>query len=124
MRTGPEGTQRKEGLRSTQGLRFDGGLDDLGLDDLGLAVQTVAGFLGALAAPGRTTNMVWFSRSQPGGLVGGAFLRSAAIAIVTGSGSQNPPTTVELAILRALTGAGAILMFAVGFLKGGGSAAP
>jgi NhaP-type Na+/H+ or K+/H+ antiporter len=47
----------------------------------------------------------------------GVFLQTAAVTIVTGSGSQNPSTTAEIAVTHALTGAvaGAILMFTVGF---------
>ena len=94
----------------------------------GLAVQTVAGFLGAhAAATAAHEHGFGFLGHSLAGLVGGAFsgifLQSAAITIVTGSGSQNPPTTVELAVIHALTGAvaGGILMFAVGFLRSGGS---
>jgi hypothetical protein len=37
---------------------------------------------------------------------------------VTGSGSQNPSTVAEIAVIHVLTGAvvGAILMLAIGFL--------
>jgi hypothetical protein len=94
----------------------------------GLAVQTVAGFVGAHAAAGAAHEHGFgFIGHSLAGLVGGAlsgtFLQSAATTIVTGSGSQTPPTTVELAVIHALTGAvaGAILMFAVGFLRSGDS---
>ena len=88
----------------------------------GLAVQTVAGLLGAHAAAGAAHEYrVGFVGHSVAGLVGGAlggiFLHTAAVTIVTGSGSQNPSTTVEIAAIHALTGAvaGAIMMFAVGF---------
>jgi hypothetical protein len=89
----------------------------------GLAVQTFAGFLGAHAAAGAAHEYrVGFVGHSLAGLVGGAlsgtFLQTAAVTIVTGSGSQNPSTAVEIAVIHALTGAaaGAILMFVVGFL--------
>jgi len=68
----------------------------------GLAVETVAGFIGAHAAASAAHEHEFgFLGHSLAGLVGGAlsgtFLQSAAITIVTGSGSQNPPTTVELA---------------------------
>jgi membrane protein DedA with SNARE-associated domain len=91
----------------------------------GLAIQTVAGLLGAHAAAGAAhEHRFGFIGHSIAGLVGGAlsgaFLQEAAVTIVTGSGSQNPSTTIELAIIHALTGAvaGGILMFAVGFLQG------
>jgi hypothetical protein len=89
----------------------------------GLVVQTIAGFLGAHAAAGAAHEYrVGFVGHSLVGLVGGAlsgtFLQTAAVTIVTGSGSQNPSTTAEIAVIHALTGAvaGAILMFAVGFV--------
>jgi|SRR6516165_2736321 hypothetical protein len=89
-----------------------------------LAAQTVAGFHGAHAAASAAHEHGFgFLGHSLAGLVGGAlsgtFLQSAVLTIVTGSGSQNPSTTVELAVLHALTGAvaGGILMFVVRFLK-------
>ncbi len=89
----------------------------------GLVVQTTAGFLGAHATAGAAHEYrVGFVGRSLAGLVGGAlsgtFLQTAAVTIVTGSGSQNPSTAVEIAVIHALTGAvaGAITMFAVGFL--------
>jgi hypothetical protein len=90
----------------------------------GLAVQTVAGFFGAHAAASAAHgHRFGFIGHSITGLIGdglsGAFLQQAAVTIVTGSGSENPSTTVELAVIHALTGAvaAAILMFAVGFIK-------
>ena len=53
-----------------------------------------------------------------GGAFSGVFLQQVAATIVTGSGSLNPATSVDLAVIYALSGAvaGAILMFAVGFV--------
>jgi hypothetical protein len=89
----------------------------------GLAVQTVARFLGAHAAAGAAHEYrIDFVGHSLAGFVGGALsgacLQTAAVTIVTGSGSQNPSTTSEIAVIHALTGAvaGPILMFAVGFL--------
>jgi hypothetical protein len=89
----------------------------------GLVVQTIAGFLGAHAAAGAAHEYrVGFVGHSVAGLVGGAFsgtfLQTAALTIVTGSGSQNPSTAVEIAAIHVLTGAaaGAILMLAVGFI--------
>ncbi|SDS31129.1 hypothetical protein [Bradyrhizobium canariense] len=75
----------------------------------GLAIQTVAGVSDRLRRA---------EAGLVGGALSGAFLQTAAVIIVTGSGSQNPSTTTEIAVIHALTGAvaGAILMFAVGFL--------
>jgi uncharacterized membrane protein YeaQ/YmgE (transglycosylase-associated protein family) len=75
----------------------------------GLVVQTIAGFLGAHAAAGAAHEYrVGFVGHSLAGLVGGAlsgtFLQRAALTIVTGSGSQNPSTTVEIAAIHALTG--------------------
>jgi hypothetical protein len=96
-----------------------------------LAVQTIAGFLGAHAAAGAAHEYRFgFIGHSIAGLVGGAlsgaFLQEAAVTIVTGSGSQNPSTVAEIAVIQALTGAvaGGILMLAVGLWRGGGSAAP
>ena len=54
-----------------------------------------------------------------GGALSGAFLQEAALTIVTGNGSQNPSTAVEIVVTQALTGAvaGGILTFVVGFLR-------
>lgn len=97
----------------------------------GLVVQTVAGFCGAHAAASAAhEHRFGFIGHSLTGLIGGAlsgaFLQEAAVTIVTGSGSENPSTTVELAVIHALTGAvaGAILMFAVGFVKSARSERP
>jgi len=89
----------------------------------GLAIQTIAGFLGAHAAAVAAHEYRFgFLGHSLTGLVGGAlsgfFLQTAAIKIVAGDGSQNPSTPVEIAVIHALAGAfaGAILMFAVGFV--------
>jgi hypothetical protein len=93
-----------------------------------LAVWTVAGFFGAHAAASAAhEHRFGFIGHSLIGLVGGAlsgaFLQKAAVTIVTGSGSQNPSTAVEIAVTHALAGAlaGAILMLAIGFLIGSGS---
>jgi hypothetical protein len=88
----------------------------------GLAVETVAGFLGAHAAAivGHE-HRFGFAGHSLAGLAGGAlsgfFLQTAAITIVAGGGSQNPSTPVEIAVIHVLAGAvaGAIVMFGVGF---------
>ena len=89
----------------------------------GLAVQTVAGFFGAHAAASAAhEHRFGFIGHSLTGLIGGAlsgaFLQQAAVTIVTGSGSQNPSTVAEIAVIHVLTGAvvGAILMLAIGFL--------
>jgi hypothetical protein len=89
----------------------------------GLAVQTVAGFFGAHAAASAAhEHRFGFIGHSLTGLVGGAlsgaFLQEAAVTIVTGSGSQNPSTVAEIAVVHVLTGsvAGAILTLAIGFL--------
>jgi hypothetical protein len=89
----------------------------------GLAVQMVAGFFGAHAAASAAHEYRFgFIGHSITGLVGGAlsgaFLQQAAVTIVTGSGSQNPSTTAEIAVIHILTGAvaGVILTLAVGFL--------
>ena len=88
----------------------------------GLIVQTIAGFFGAHAAASAAhEHRFGFIGHSIAGLVGGAlsgaFLQDAALTMVTGSGSQNPSTAAEIAVIHALTGAaaGGILMLAVGF---------
>ncbi|WP_454633923.1 hypothetical protein [Bradyrhizobium cenepequi] len=90
-----------------------------------MAVQTVTGFLGAHAAASAAHEhrFGFLGHSLAGlfsGALSGAFLQSAAVTVVTGSGTQNPSTTVELAVIHLLTGAvaGGILMFVIGFIKG------
>ena len=90
----------------------------------GLIVQTIAGFVGGHAAASAAhEHRFGFIGHSITGLVGGAlsgaFLQEAAVTMVTASGSQNQATIVELAVIHALTGAvaGAILTFAVGFVK-------
>jgi hypothetical protein len=73
----------------------------------GSAVQTVAGFLGGQAAASAAhEHRFGFLGHSLAGLVGGAlsgiFLQPAVFTIVTGSGSQNASTTVEIAVLHAL----------------------
>ena len=89
----------------------------------GLVAQTVPGFFGAHAAASAAhEHRFGFIGHSLTGLVGGAlsgaFLQQAAVTIVTGSGSQNPPTVAEIAVIQVLTGAvaGSILMLAIGFL--------
>jgi hypothetical protein len=89
----------------------------------GLAVQTVAGFFGAHAAASAAhEHRFGFIGHSVTGLIGGAlsgaFLQEAAVTIVTGSGSENPSTVVEIAVIQVLTGAvaGAIVTLAIGFL--------
>jgi hypothetical protein len=88
-----------------------------------LIVQAVAGFSGAHAAASAVhEHRFGFIGHSIAGLVGGAqsgaFLQEYALTVVTGSGSQNPSTPAEIAVIHALTGvvAGGILMLAVGFL--------
>ena len=82
----------------------------------------IAGFCGAhAAASAAREHHFGFIGHCIAGLVGGAlsgtFLQEIAIAIVTGSGSQNPSTAAEIVMTHLLTGAvaGGILIFAVGF---------
>jgi len=96
----------------------------------GLAVQTIAGFCGAHAAASaahehRFGFIVHSITGLVGGALSGTFLQEAAVTIVTGSGSQNPSTAVEILVTHVLTGAvaGAILMSAIGLWRGGGSPA-
>jgi uncharacterized membrane protein YeaQ/YmgE (transglycosylase-associated protein family) len=87
-----------------------------------LGIQTVAGFVGAHAAAGASHehNFGLIGHSLVG-LVGGAisgyFLQTAALTMVTGSGSLMEPRAADVFIIQGLTGAivGAICMFAVGF---------
>ncbi len=97
----------------------------------GLAVQTIAGFFGAHAAASAAhEHRFGFIGHSLAGLVGGglsgAFLQEAAVTIVTGSGSQNPSTVAEIAVIQMLTGvvAGAILTLAIGFLIAARSGGP
>jgi hypothetical protein len=92
----------------------------------GLAVQIVAGFLGAHAAAGASHEHGFgFVGHSLAGLVGGAlsgaFLQTAAITVVTGSGSLNSEVAVDTAVIHVITGAvaGAIAMFAVAIVKKG-----
>jgi hypothetical protein len=89
---------------------------------MGLAVQAVAGFFGAHAAASAAhEHRFGFIGHSVTGIVGGAlsgaFLQQA-VTSVTGSGSQNPSTVAEIAVIQVLTGAvaGAILTLAIGFL--------
>jgi|HubBroStandDraft_4_1064222.scaffolds.fasta_scaffold1136777_1 hypothetical protein len=92
----------------------------------GLAVQIVAGFLGAHAAASAShEHHFGFAGHSLAGLTGGAlsgtFLQTAAITLVTGSGSHNPEVAVDTAVIHVMTGAvmGAIAMFAVAMYKKG-----
>jgi predicted alpha/beta hydrolase len=89
-----------------------------------LIVQTVAGFFFAARAAATAAHEHPFGfighsiTGLVGGVLSGAFLQEATVTIVTGSGSQNPSTEAETAVIQALTGAaaGGILMLAIGFL--------
>ena len=88
----------------------------------GLAVQTIAGFLGAHAAAiaAHEYRFGFIGHSLSGlaaGALSGAFLQEAAVTIVTGSGSQNLLTLPQIAVAHVLTGAvaGGILTLAIGF---------
>ncbi|MBR0798711.1 hypothetical protein JQ615_25305 [Bradyrhizobium jicamae] len=88
----------------------------------GLAVQTVAGLLGAHAIAGaaREYRFGFVGHSLAGivgGALSGAFLQGAAVTIVTGNGSQNLLTVPQMAVAHVLTGAvaGGILTLAIGF---------
>jgi hypothetical protein len=91
----------------------------------GLAVQTIAGFLGAhAAATAAHEHRFGFLGHSLVGLVGGAlsgtFLQTIAATIVNGGGAENTARPVDIAVSQFLCGAvvGGILMFAVGFLRG------
>jgi hypothetical protein len=88
-----------------------------------LVVQVIAGFAGAqfAATALHEHRFGWLGHSLVGliaGALGGYFLQTAVLAVVTGSGSFNQPRAVEVAVIEALTGAvlGAIAMAAVGFM--------
>jgi hypothetical protein len=88
-----------------------------------LVVQVFAGFAGAhFAATALDEHRFgWLGHSCVGliaGAVGGYFLQTIVLTVVTGSGSVNEPRVVEVAVIEALTGAvlGAIAMAAVGFM--------
>jgi hypothetical protein len=92
----------------------------------GLAVQIVAGFMGAHAAASASHEHGFgFVGHSLAGLVGGAlsgvFLQTAAITVVTGSGSLNAERAVDTAVIHVITGAvaGAIAMFAVAIVRKG-----
>ena len=89
----------------------------------GLIVQIVAGFVGAHAAAAalQEHSFGWVGHSVAGliaGALSGYFLQSMVLTVVTGSGSVNPPTPSEAAVLEGLTGAvvGAMAMAIIGFL--------
>jgi hypothetical protein len=88
-----------------------------------LVVQVIAGFAGAhfAATALHEHRFGWLGHSLVGliaGALGGYFLQTEALTVVTGSGSLNEPRVVEVAVIEALTGAvlGAIAMAAVGFM--------
>ena len=94
-----------------------------------LMVQIVAGFVGAhLAATAmHEIRFGWLGHSLVGliaGVLSGYFLQTIVLTLVTGSGSLNEPSVVEVAVIEALTGAvvGGIAMMAVGMLRQGKSA--
>ena len=88
-----------------------------------LAVQVVAGLVGAhfAATALHEHRFGWIGHSLVGmiaGSLGGYFLQTIVLRVVTGSGSLNELRTVEAVIIEALTGAvvGAIAMAAVGLV--------
>jgi hypothetical protein len=88
-----------------------------------LAVQVFAGFAGAqfAATALHEHGFGWLGHSLVGliaAALGGYFLQTIVLTVVTGSGSLNEPRVVEVLIIEALTGAvlGAIAMAAVGFM--------
>jgi hypothetical protein len=88
-----------------------------------LVIQTVAGLIGAnvAAAAAHEHRFGFWGHSLAGlasGGLGGLFLQSLATTVVTGSGSLNAPTGVQVLAGEALTGAviGAIAMLAVGLI--------
>jgi hypothetical protein len=94
-----------------------------------LVVQVTAGFAGAhfAATALHEHRFGWLGHSLVGliaGALGGYFLQTAVLTVVTGSGSLNEPRAVEVAVIEALTGAvlGAIAMAAVGILVSSKSA--
>jgi uncharacterized membrane protein YeaQ/YmgE (transglycosylase-associated protein family) len=87
-----------------------------------LAIQSVAGVLGAHAAASAAhEHRFGFVGHSLVGLVAGAvsgyFLQE--IVNTTGSGETMPASAVETAIIQALAGAviGAIVMLAIGFMR-------
>jgi uncharacterized membrane protein YeaQ/YmgE (transglycosylase-associated protein family) len=90
----------------------------------GLAVQIVAGFLGAHAAAVVShEHRFGFVGHSLAGLVGGAlsgsFLQTAAITVVTANGSHNAEVAADTAAIHvmAVAVAGAIAMLAVAMFK-------
>ena len=83
----------------------------------------------AMAAPAPTAYPPSYSnpygypsyQGPVGGALSGAFLQTAALTVVTGSGVHNPEVAVDTAVIHVMTGAiaGAIAMFAVAIYKKG-----
>lgn len=89
-----------------------------------LAIQSVAGVLGAHAAASAAhEHRFGFVGHSLVGLVAGAvsgyFLQEIVNTTVFGSGETMPASAVETAIIQALAGAviGAIAMLAIGFIS-------
>lgn len=89
-----------------------------------LAIQSVAGVLGAHAAASAAhEHRFGFVGHSLVGLVAGAvsgyFLQEIVNTTVFGSGETMPASAVEAAIIQALAGAviGAIAMLAIGFMR-------
>jgi hypothetical protein len=87
-------------------------------------IQTVAGILGAhgAAVAAHEHRFGFLGHTLVGaiaGALGGFFLQSLAVTMVTASGSMNEPTPVENAVIQALTGlvVGGCAMLAVGLVR-------
>jgi len=87
-----------------------------------LIIQIIAGLVGAhiAAAAAHEHRFGLWGHSLVGlvsGALGGFFLQTYSITVVTGSGSLNVPTNAEVFAIEFLTGAtvGGIAMLAVGF---------
>ena len=88
-----------------------------------LMIQIIAGLLGAhVAATAAHEHRFGFWGHSLVGLVGGGlsglFLQTYSVTLVTGSGSVNAPTNVEIFVIQLLTGAvvGGVAMLAIGFI--------
>jgi hypothetical protein len=86
-------------------------------------IQILAGFVGAhlAAAVVREHAFGFWGHTAVGlaaGAVGGYFLQTYAVTLVTGNGSMNDPRPADIYFLQAATGVtlGAIAMMAIGMI--------
>jgi hypothetical protein len=85
-----------------------------------LVIQILAGVVGAhFAATAAREHGFGFVGHTLAGAIGGYFLQTLAVNLVTANGSLNEIGAVDNAVLQGLAGiaAGGCLMLAVGFIK-------